>query len=369
MSDGLHLTFHKGNSTQVDSFQRNSLQKTLRALDGLDFRDDSFSVQRILGGHVNRVYRVCSDSIVLIAKEVLHKYDPATGITLTSSRSQLEYEVLRFLNSILPGTFPKPLLLDKGTNLILMEPAPPGSQLLENQLLDGLFDSVTAAKLGYHMALLHLCTAFRNDLKKQFANNKVLQFKLNRQCFAVNMNARDVNTLRHSIQRLTATKIALVHGDLCPKNVLVRPDGMLLVDLEEAHYGNPAFDIAYAIAHYWLIGIVRSVPSDAYCQAIECVLAEYTRHVGSRLPPLKFNDIVILVSAFVLSRLDGPARPSWCPPNPQTTRARGLAADLLRLRADAIVDVLLKWTIAANSLNPRSNITGGENCWNPSLSA
>ena len=44
--------------------------------------------------------------------------------------------------------------------------------------------------------------------------------------------------------------VTLVHGDYSPKNVLVRQDGELtVVDFEVAHLGDPAFDVAFSLAH------------------------------------------------------------------------------------------------------------------------
>ena len=44
--------------------------------------------------------------------------------------------------------------------------------------------------------------------------------------------------------------IALVHGDYSPKNVLIRKNACVLLDHEVAHWGDPAFDIGFASAHF-----------------------------------------------------------------------------------------------------------------------
>ena len=51
------------------------------------------------------------------------------------------------------------------------------------------------------------------------------------------------------IRDTTATRATLVHGDYSPKNVLVCPDGLVLVDHEVAHIGDPAFDVGFALTH------------------------------------------------------------------------------------------------------------------------
>ena len=45
---------------------------------------------------------------------------------------------------------------------------------------------------------------------------------------------------------------ALVHGDFSPKNILVHPDRIVLLDHEVAWYGDPAFDLAFMLTHLHL---------------------------------------------------------------------------------------------------------------------
>jgi len=41
----------------------------------------------------------------------------------------------------------------------------------------------------------------------------------------------------------------LVHGDYSPKNILVHQDGLWVLDHEVAHWGDPAFDLAFMLNH------------------------------------------------------------------------------------------------------------------------
>lgn len=46
--------------------------------------------------------------------------------------------------------------------------------------------------------------------------------------------------------------MALVHGDVSPKNILVGADGPVFLDAECAVYGDPAFDLAFCTTHLLL---------------------------------------------------------------------------------------------------------------------
>jgi 5-methylthioribose kinase len=52
------------------------------------------------------------------------------------------------------------------------------------------------------------------------------------------------------IDETLATDVSLVHGDFSPKNVLLHGERMVLLDHEVAHFGDPAFDIGFAMAHF-----------------------------------------------------------------------------------------------------------------------
>jgi aminoglycoside phosphotransferase (APT) family kinase protein len=41
----------------------------------------------------------------------------------------------------------------------------------------------------------------------------------------------------------------LVHGDYSPKNILIYQGRLVLLDHEVIHFGDPAFDVGFALAH------------------------------------------------------------------------------------------------------------------------
>jgi 5-methylthioribose kinase len=54
----------------------------------------------------------------------------------------------------------------------------------------------------------------------------------------------------HNLVSVTrSTRQALVHGDYSPKNVLIHNERLILLDFEVIHWGDPAFDVGFALAH------------------------------------------------------------------------------------------------------------------------
>jgi aminoglycoside phosphotransferase (APT) family kinase protein len=52
--------------------------------------------------------------------------------------------------------------------------------------------------------------------------------------------------------RLRAERSVLTHGDFSPKNILVSPQRVVVLDCECAWYGDAAFDIAFLLNHIFL---------------------------------------------------------------------------------------------------------------------
>jgi 5-methylthioribose kinase len=56
------------------------------------------------------------------------------------------------------------------------------------------------------------------------------------------LNALARETLHH--------KDSLVHGDFSPKNTLIYRGKLILLDYEVVHFGDPAFDVGFALTHF-----------------------------------------------------------------------------------------------------------------------
>jgi aminoglycoside phosphotransferase (APT) family kinase protein len=56
--------------------------------------------------------------------------------------------------------------------------------------------------------------------------------------------------LESLIQETLACRITLVHGDFSPKNILIQRGHLVLLDHEVIHFGDPAFDLGFSMAHF-----------------------------------------------------------------------------------------------------------------------
>ena len=80
--------------------------------------------------------------------------------------------------------------------------------------------------------------------------------------------------------RTAGNRIALVHGDVSPKNLLVGPNGPVFLDAECAWYGDPAFDVAFCLTHLLLKCIWVPAQRDALLRSFE-IQSMAIRHHGN----------------------------------------------------------------------------------------
>ena len=110
---------------------------------------------------------------------------------------------------------------------------------------------------------------------------------------------------RRAGDRTLATKRALVHGDVSPKNILIGPWGPVFLDAECAWFGDPAFDLAFCLNHLLLKGAREGADRARYLAAYAALAHAYLdrrrlgRQAGSE------ERAASLLPALFLARVDG----------------------------------------------------------------
>ena len=133
---------------------------------------------------------------------------------------------------------------------------PAAHRLWKEELRDGRADPAVAAAVGARLAAIH--AAHRATTRRsppRFPTDAHLPRHPARALSAGHGARASRPAPRRcagSSRRTAATKRALVHGDVSPKNILVGPDGPVFLDAECAWYGDPAFDLAFCLNHLLL---------------------------------------------------------------------------------------------------------------------
>ncbi|MEI8101049.1 MAG: phosphotransferase, partial [Bacteroidota bacterium] len=134
-----------------------------------------------------------------------------------------------------------------------------------------------------------------------------------------------IHSLRNALVEENNT---LCHGDFSPKNLLLHPNGMTLVDHETAHFGDFTMDLGLFLAHLVLKCIYAKSNRSSYAELVRSFLNTYQNHAGK-------CDLNVQQSALghlgvvLLTRVSGTSQVDYLD-KAQKQEARMLAQTLLK---------------------------------------
>jgi aminoglycoside phosphotransferase (APT) family kinase protein len=260
------------------------------------------------GGVSARIVSVTTSSRILCVKQALPKLKVKADWAAPLSRNAAEVAWLRMVARISPNSVPSVLGEDRLSSTFAMTYLDPVAYpVWKDQLLDGVVDESVPVRLAQLLLRIHNGTAGDPGMEQAFATDaSFLALRLEPYFGATAAIHRDLTGALAELSRSTlAQKMAVVHGDVSPKNVLIGPEGPLLLDAECAWYGDPAFDLAFCLNHLLLKCFIRPVAADALLQSFDAMVKTYL--AGIRWESAKHFELraAALLPALLLARIDG----------------------------------------------------------------
>jgi aminoglycoside phosphotransferase (APT) family kinase protein len=242
----------------------------------------------------------------LVIKRALAKLRVAADWRAPPERWATEVAWLKLAGGIDPSTAPQILGEDRQAKMFAMaflENLP----LWKSELAAGRVDTGFAAITGHKLATIHALTAGRDDIARQFAHDDQF-FALRLEPYLLFTAARNpdvAKTIEEIARGIAAARIALMQGDISPKNILMGEEGPVFLDAETACYGDPVFDLAFCLNHLLLKCVWHPEYADAY-------LASFTALAEAYLARTDWEDkdglearTAKLLAALLLARVDG----------------------------------------------------------------
>ncbi len=280
-----------------------SLQKM-----GLAERDEEPDYVALAGGVSSDIWRVDLQRGSVCVKRALPKLRVQMDWYAPVERNQYEIAWLRTVAQIEPAAVPKILGTDALHGLFAMEYLPPESyRLWRTELFAGRADSSVATQVGRLLVRIHAATAHRGDIAKMFPTGDIFHaIRLEPYLEATGLRHPDLANRLHRLADTTAeTTLALVHGDVSPKNILVGPAGPVFLDAECAWYGDPAFDLAFCLNHMLLKCLWTPSSTREFLACFDSMYKAYVARVTWESPEdLEFRASALLPALF-LARVDG----------------------------------------------------------------
>jgi aminoglycoside phosphotransferase (APT) family kinase protein len=260
-----------------------------------------------LGGGVSNVVLAVSTPVrTMVVKQALPKLRVADDWPAKRERAVTEADALRVGGELTPSLVPRVLDVDPDACALTIAYAPAGWRSWKELLLEGTSDPGVAERLGSALAAWHDGTRDRDDVRRRFGDHKAFdQLRVDPYYRTIQRRIPAVaERVGRHVELMLSRRRCLVHGDFSPKNVLVGADGLWVVDWEVAHFGDPAFDLAFMLNHLFLKALHRPANRDGY----ECCSVGFLRaYDAAPAGPLRGEEAYLLghVGCLMLARVDG----------------------------------------------------------------
>jgi aminoglycoside phosphotransferase (APT) family kinase protein len=261
-------------------------------------------------------------------------------------RSRYEFEWMKTAATIVPEAVPQVLGEDAQAGMFAMEfLAPARYPIWKTQLSEGVIKPSTATEVGRRIAAIHASTAGRLEIARIFSTDHIfLPIRLEPYLAATAARHPACAERLLSLVRVSlATKRALVHGDVSPKNILVGPKGPVFLDAECAWYGDPAFDLAFCLNHLLLKCVWRPQWSEQYLDCFESLSGTYLENAAWE-PSIDIEARAAhLLPGLLLGRVDGKSPVEYITDERDRNRVRRVAIALLGQPVNTLAEVSGAW--------------------------
>ena len=307
------------------------------------------AIAPLTGGVSSDIVRVDLECGPICIKRALLKLKVKADWQAPVERSQYEVEWMRIAADIDSRSVPKVLGEDRETGMFAMEFLDPARYpVWKTQLRDGDISIDTAREVGRRVAAIQGRTAGHLDVAQKFATDYIFfPIRLEPYLAATAKKHPDCADRLESLVRVTgATKKALVHGDISPKNILAGPDGPVFLDAECAWYGDPAFDLAFCLNHLLLKCVWRPQWESRYLGSFDALSGGYLTNVEWESRADIEERTAHLLPGLLLGRVDGKSPVEYITTDAQRERVRRVARTLLLHPVDSLAGVREAWQSA-----------------------
>jgi 5-methylthioribose kinase len=283
----------------------------------------------------------------LVLKRALPKLRVAADWRASAGRSVAEVRWMKLVATQLNRNLvPKILGEDAPQHTFAMEYLPPDEYpLWKSQLSAGMADSNFAAQVGSALARIHAATASRPDIASQFSNDA--QFSaLRLEPYLLHTAKKHPDLaprFRALADEIAAARIALMQGDISPKNILRGPEGPIFLDAETACYGDPAFDLAFCLNHLLLKCVWHPEFTSRYLACLATLAAAYWNGVCWEPPAAIEARTAALLPALLLARIDGKSPVEYLTRESDMQFVRGAARTLFAAHRTSLGAIAEDW--------------------------
>ncbi|WP_106796195.1 aminoglycoside phosphotransferase family protein [Rhizobium sp. H4] len=313
---------------------------------GLKSASEEAVYKPLTGGVSSDIYRVELPGRLICVKRALAKLKVSADWQAPVSRNVYEWNWISFVAEHFPSAVPKPLAHDESCGIFAMEFLPSDEYpLWKTSLLQGSVDRMAAEVTGRRIGQIHSVSARTSGLSDKFDSGpNFYALRLEPYLDATAAKHPFVSDrLAELVQRTAEIKLALVHGDVSPKNILLGKNGPVFLDAECAWFGDPAFDLAFCLNHLLLKKIVAEKAASELASSFAALTAAYMDQVNWEDRDALEARAASLLPALFLARIDGKSPVEYITDECQREAIRKAAIPLIASPPQKLADVAQAW--------------------------
>src|SRR5436190_3279006 len=260
-------------------------------------------------------------------------------------RNFYEWNWFRVAGRVCPDAVTPMVAQDASADLFAMEYLDPSLfPVWKEQLRDGNADPATAEAVAERLVMIHNATAGDPQIARMFgSDDDFTAIRLEPYLLTAAEAHPDLAApLKFLVQETLGMKLALVHGDVSPKNILVGRRGPVFLDAECAWYGDPAFDLAFCLNHLLLKALHLPAARDGFLACFDALAASYLAGVDWEPKAEVEMRTATLLPGLLLARVDGKSPVEYLQDDSRAQVRTG-ARELLLSGSKALHDVKAQW--------------------------
>jgi Phosphotransferase enzyme family len=300
----------------------------------------------LTGGVSSLIVRADTLRGPVCVKQALPKLRVAADWNAPIERNRAEVAWMKIAAEVAPGSVPDILGEDESSYAFAMAFLDPATYpVWKDLLMVGDVDPAVAGAIAKLLLAVHGDTAGDDIVARTFATDESFQALRLQPYFGA-------TALRHpgcaaALERLihvtTHEKRALVHGDVSPKNILVGPNGPVLLDAECAWYGDPAFDLAFCLNHLLLKCLARPSSMPAFLCCFDALAQTYLAGVTWEPAAALEMRAAALLPALLLARIDGKSPVEYLTLDSDKDRVRRFSIPLVIQPPTRLANIRTAW--------------------------
>ena len=289
------------------------------------------TIESLSGGVSALVFKITTPDQTFILKQACKQLRVKDLWLSDPARIEREFLFLSAFKSLAQNSYlTEPLWHDNQNHVLAMSLAPAPATAWKTDLLGKIADPVRAMQAADLLAAIHnkggsLKKTFPGLLDKTIFQQLRIEPFYERLALQFPEYSARIHSLRNALLEENAT---LCHGDFSPKNLLLHPNGITLVDHETAHFGDFTMDLGLFLAHLVLKCIYAKSNRSSYAELIRSFINAYQNHAGKCDLNLQQSALGHL-GVVLLTRVSGTSQVDYLDET-QKQEARMLAQTLLK---------------------------------------